>query len=52
MDRIRTSPFVEASGRTPERPAHFDTALIIEDSELYDSDGGIAGESFFSNKIL
>jgi hypothetical protein len=46
-DRIRTSPFVEASGRTPERPAHFDTALVIEDSQLYKSDGGIAGEFFF-----
>ena len=27
-------------------------ALIIEDSELYDSDGGIAGESFFPIKFF
>lgn len=47
-DRIRTLPFVKANGtnRSPERPAHFDTALIIEDSRLYESDGGFAGEIF------
>ena len=43
-DRVRTLPFVKANGRTPQRPAHFDTALIIEDLQLYKSDGGIAGE--------
>lgn len=47
-DRIRTSPFVKANGRSPERPPHFDTALIIEDYQLYKSDGGIAGDSFKS----
>ena len=47
-DRIRTSPLVKANGRSPERPAHFDTALIIEDSQLYKSDGGIAGKFFFN----
>ena len=51
-DRIRTWPFVKADGRHPERPAHFDTALVIEDSQLYKSDGGIAGESqFFINYL-
>jgi hypothetical protein len=47
-DRIRTWPFTKANGtnRTPDRPAHFDTALIVEDSRLYKSDGGIAGEFF------
>jgi hypothetical protein len=45
-DRIRTSPLVKANSRSPERPAHFDTALIIEDSQLYKSDGGIAGKFF------
>jgi hypothetical protein len=49
-DRIRTWPFVKASStnRSPEKPAHFDTALIIEDPRLYKSNGGIAG-IFFSN---
>jgi hypothetical protein len=46
-DRIRTFPFVKANGRSPERPPHFDTAVIIEDPGLYKSDGGIAGEFFF-----
>ena len=43
-DRIRTSALVLANGRSPERPAHFDTALIIDDQQLYQSDGGISGE--------
>ena len=47
-DRLRTLPFVKANGRTPERPAHFDTALVIEDFQLYKLDGGIAGEFFFN----
>lgn len=46
-DRVRTLPFVKANGRTPQRPAHFDTAIIIEDCQLYKSDGGISGEFFF-----
>jgi hypothetical protein len=46
-DRIRTSPFVNANGRSPEKPGHFDTALVIEDLQLYKLDGGIAGELFF-----
>ena len=48
-DRIWTSPFVKANGRSLEWPPHFffDTALIIEDPWLYKSDGGIAGEFFF-----
>jgi hypothetical protein len=50
IERIRTWPFTKATGtnRTPERPAHFDTALIVEDPRLYKSDGGIAGEIFFN----
>ena len=51
-DRLWTSPFVKANGRTPERPAHFNTALVIEDFQLYKSDGGIAGEFFSINNIL
>ena len=46
-DRIRTSPFVNTHGRSPAKPGHFDTALVIEDLELYKSDGGIAGEFSF-----
>lgn len=46
-DRIRTSPFVKANGRSTAKPAHFDTALVIEDFQLYKSDGGISGEFFF-----
>jgi hypothetical protein len=50
-DRIRMSPLVKANGRSPERLAHFDTALIIEDSQLYKSNGGIAGKFFYFNKF-
>ena len=48
-DRIQTSPFVKGNGRYPDKPAHFDTALVIEDVRLYNSDGGIAGEFLFNN---
>ena len=45
-DRLWTLPFVKANGRTPGRLAHF--ALVIEDFQLHESDGGIAGEFFFN----
>jgi hypothetical protein len=51
-DRIRTSPLVKGSGRSPEKPAHFDTALIIEDDQLYKSDGGIKGEYSFIRFLI
>ena len=46
-DRIHTLPSVKANGRSPEIPAHFDTAIIIENPQLYKSDGGLAGEFLF-----
>jgi Plavaka transposase len=45
--RIRASPAKSSSGRRPGTPAHFDTALIIEDWEKYRLEGGIAGSSIF-----
>jgi hypothetical protein len=41
-------PFVKASGtnRSSEKPAHFDTALIVENPQQYKTDGGIAGVFF------
>ena len=51
-DKVQTLPFVKANGRTPQKPAHFDTALIIEDSQIYKSEGGIAGELFFKKIYL
>jgi hypothetical protein len=51
-DRIRTTPFVNANGRSQEKPSHFDTALIIEDPQLYKLDGGIAGKFFFPISFL
>lgn len=46
MDQIHTSPYVKVNGRSPEKPTHFDTAIVIEDPQLYKSDGlgGLAGE--------
>ena len=44
VDRIRTAPSVNASGRTLEKAAHFDTALIAEDLPLYKNEGGISGD--------
>ena len=51
-DRIITSLFVNAHGRSPAKPGHFDTALVIEDLELYKSDGGIAGEFSFYKFLI
>ena len=43
VDRIRTSPFVSANGRTPSKASHFDTAFVVEDSALYKLEGGTSG---------
>jgi hypothetical protein len=42
-DRVRTLPAVKATGRASAKPAHFDTALVVEDAHLFKSEGGIAG---------
>ena len=44
VDRIRTAPSINASGRALEKAAHFDTALIAEDLPLYKNEGGISGD--------
>lgn len=41
-DRVHTLPAVKATGRASAKPAHFDTALIVEDAHLFKSEGGIA----------
>jgi hypothetical protein len=46
MDRVQTSPFVNASGRVLSKAAHFDTAFIVEDLGLYNLEGGISGIFF------
>ena len=46
MDRVRTSPSVNASGRALEKAAHFDTAFVVEDLHLYKSEGGMSGILF------
>jgi len=45
MDRVRTSPSVNASGQALSKAAHFDTAFIVEDLGLglYNLEGGISG---------
>ena len=47
MDRVRTTPSVKASGRAPAKASHFDTAFVVEDLPLYNSEGGLSGEFFF-----
>jgi hypothetical protein len=47
MDRVRTAPSVNASGRALAKVAHFDTAFVVEDLPLYNSEGGLSGECFF-----
>ena len=44
MDRVRTAPSVNASGRALAKAAHFDTAFVVEDLALYKSGGGFSGE--------
>ncbi|KAJ7676331.1 hypothetical protein B0H14DRAFT_3101987 [Mycena olivaceomarginata] len=41
--RIRATPPILARGRSPGTPAHFDTALIIEDPPSYRTSAGIEG---------
>ncbi|KAJ7779638.1 Zn-finger domain-containing protein [Mycena metata] len=43
--RIRTTPAIRAKGCSPGSPAHFDTALIIEDPSSYRPSAGVEGES-------
>ena len=47
MDRVRTAPSVNASGRALAKAAHFDTVFVVEDLPLYKSEGGISGCFFF-----
>ena len=35
-------PYIKSKGHKPAVPAHFDTALIIENIQAYHSQGGIA----------
>ena len=52
-DRVRTVPSVDSSGRALAKPAHFDTAFIVEDLPLYESEGGISGNFLlFLQQIL
>ena len=46
MDRVRTSTFVNASGRSLAKPSHFDTAFVVEDLALHKLEGGLSGMSF------
>ena len=46
MDRVRTSTFVNASGRSLAKPSHFDTAFVVEDLALHKLEGGLSGLSF------
>ncbi|KAJ7291698.1 hypothetical protein C8J57DRAFT_219441 [Mycena rebaudengoi] len=41
--RVRAIPTVPAKGRHPATPAHFDTALIVEDPSQYVPSSGIQG---------
>jgi hypothetical protein len=47
VDRVRTSPSVNASGRVLAKASHFDTAFIVEDLALYNLEGGISGFFLF-----
>ena len=50
VDRVRTSPSVNASGRLLLKASHFDTAFIVEDLPLYNLEGGLSG--FFFSLII
>ena len=43
MDRVRTSTFVNASGRALAKASHFDTAFIVEDIPLHKLEGELSG---------
>ena len=45
-DWVRTSTFVNASGRSLAKPSHFDTAFIVEDLALHKVEGGLSGMFF------
>jgi len=45
-DRIRTILAIQAQGRAPAKPSHFDTALVVEDEEQHKL-SGLAGELYF-----
>lgn len=49
VDKVRTAPSVNASGRASEKAAHFDTAFVVEDLSLYKSEGGLSGMWLFSS---
>ena len=49
MDRVRTTPSVNASGRTLAKAAHFDPAFVVEDLALYKSEGGFSGDFLHSS---
>jgi len=44
--RIRTTPAVEAKGRTPAKPPHFDAALVFEDRDAHRRFGGVEGKYY------
>ena len=50
-DRIQTILAIQAKGRTPAKPSHFDTALVVEDEEQRKL-GGLAGELYFYALLL
>ena len=43
MDRVRTSTFVNARGRTLAKASHFDTAFVAEDLPSHKLEGGLSG---------
>jgi hypothetical protein len=51
MDRVRTSPSVNASGRALAKASHFDTAFVVEDLPLYKLEGGLSG-IFLNSTII
>ncbi|KAJ7817439.1 hypothetical protein B0H14DRAFT_2196253, partial [Mycena olivaceomarginata] len=40
---VRASPPILSKGRSPGSPAHFDTALVVEDPASYTPSAGIQG---------
>ena len=53
-ERVRTTPAIAASGRALAKPPHFDTAFVVEDPDLYKTEGGVSGVFLFLffNKYL
>jgi hypothetical protein len=52
MDRVRTAISVNATGRASAKAGHFDTAFIVDDMALYESEGGITGDFFFKRALI